>query len=185
LDRRLEGGSRAFGAFGCVVVFGCVVFALTLSVAAASRPAGAVIQRGRRQTATAGSSRTSSGGAKRRPRPLLRAAFHCVRTWRLGGEGRKAPRTCPSSPLSAAGRRAGPASGNVPWKRYGPRSAVNRDGCREAIGSTIATDDATRRTSPTSTGIHGHRFDLAVGGRCPLGIAVAQDCPWPRLWRYL
>jgi hypothetical protein len=70
-----------------------------------------------------------------------------------------------------------------PLKRYGPWSAVNGDGCREAIGSTIATDDATRRTSPTSTGIRGDRFDVAVGGR-PLGIAVAQDCPWPRLWRY-
>jgi hypothetical protein len=31
-----------------------------------------------------------------------------------------------------------------PLKRYGRRSAVNGDGCREAIGSTIATDDATR-----------------------------------------
>jgi hypothetical protein len=31
-------------------------------------------------------------------------------------------------------------------KRYGPRSAINGDGGREAIGSTIATDDAARRT---------------------------------------
>jgi hypothetical protein len=31
-----------------------------------------------------------------------------------------------------------------PLKQYGPRSAVNGDGCREAIGSTIATDGAHR-----------------------------------------
>src|SRR5512132_2890095 len=90
-----------------------------------------------------------------------------------------------AKPFAMRERPFGPASGNVHWKRYGPRSAVNGDGCREAIGSTIATDDATRRTSPTSTGIHGRRFDVVVGGRRPLGIAVAQDCPWPRLWRYL
>jgi hypothetical protein len=65
------------------------------------------------------------------------------------------------------------------------RDRRNGEGRGEAIGSTIATDDATQRISPTSTGVHGHRFDVAVGGRRPLGIAVAQNCPWPRLWKYL